>query len=453
MQGYTERDASGRLLVRRYNLIVSALIALLPLAGCDRDPDKLPPPNILLISIDALRADHLSCYGYGRHTSPFLDSLAARGTRFSHAFVNTHGTPPSHVTMLSSLYQESHRVGIPSAEASDSDMAIATDIELLQEILAREGWTTVAVTGGGFLKEVDFFSGHRRNVEQGAASLADLVDRALETGQPVFAFFHSYQVHTPYRPPSSYDGLFGDYASEVEVTGKALAQIQADAAKQLRPSDFDYLEVLYDRELRYTDDTLRELFRLLDELDFLDRSIVLITSDHGEEFGDHGGLLHRGTLYDELLRVPLIVHGTGLPSAVVEAALASTIDIAPTVLAAVGIDPPPIMEGRDLFAPHESERALQRVFSQYGTQIYSVRTPRWKLISYPGRDHLLLFDLDNDPNEKSNMTAQNPERADRLRAELEQWRAARPRFEHASRPSIEVTEETREQLEALGYVE
>jgi arylsulfatase A-like enzyme len=444
----------------RHLLYVTTLAALLLLANCGGGAGEETPPNILLISIDALRADHLSCYGYDRHTSPFLDSLAARGTRFSHAFVNTHGTPPSHATMLSSLYQESHRVGIHVGEASDSDMALSTGIELLQEILVRGGWTTVAVTGGGFLKEdfgfsrgFDLFSGGRRDVEQGAASLVGLVEQALDTGQPVFAFFHSYQVHTPYRPPPSYDGLFGDYSSEVEVTGKALVQIQADAAKHLARRDFEYLEAMYDREIRYTDDTLRELFRSLEELGFLDRSIVLVSSDHGEEFGDHGGLLHRGTLYDELLRVPLIVHGSGLPSGVIDPTLASTIDIAPTILAAVSVDASSTMEGRDLFAPHRPDWSQQRVFSQYRTKIYSVRTPRWKLIEYPGRDLHLLFDLRRDPAERRNLAAQQSELADRLHDELEQWRAGRSRFEDSPRPPIEVSQETREQLEALGYIE
>jgi arylsulfatase A-like enzyme len=427
-------------------------------AGCGTN--GTPPPNILLISIDALRADHLGCYGYHRNTSPFLDTVAARGIRFSHAFVNTHGTPPSHATMLSSLYQESHRVGIPGETPSDSDMALPTEIELLQEVLRTRGWTTVAVTGGGYLKGdfgfnrgFDAFVGHRQDVEQGVTRLVDLVERALATGRPVFAFFHTYQVHTPYRPPTAYHDLFGEYSSDVEVTGKALVKIQADAGARLSPGDFDYLEVLYDREIRYTDDTLRKLFGRLDELGFLGRALVVVTSDHGEEFGDHGGLLHGGSLYEELIRVPLIVHGIGLPSGLVKPRLASTVDIPPTMLAAVGLEPPPSMEGRDLFARQPLEWSQQRVFSQYGTQIYSLRTPRWKLIEYPGRDHQLLFDLSNDPTESNDLASQHPELADRLREELEQWRMDRPRLERLARPSIELSHETREQLKALGYVE
>ena len=105
------------------------------------------PPNILLISIDALRADHLSCYGHDRHTSPVLDDLAASGTRFSNAFVNTHGTPPSHTTILSSLYQESHRVGIESA--TPTGLIVPSGVKLVQEAFSDNGWHTLAVTGGG----------------------------------------------------------------------------------------------------------------------------------------------------------------------------------------------------------------------------------------------------------------------------------------------------------------
>jgi arylsulfatase A-like enzyme len=103
------------------------------------------PPNILLISIDALRADHLGCYGYHRDTSPSLDALAARGTRYSHAFVNTHGTPPSHTTLLSSLYQETHLVGVHQTEVSQ--LVVPPGVPMVQELFSAAGWHTLAVTG------------------------------------------------------------------------------------------------------------------------------------------------------------------------------------------------------------------------------------------------------------------------------------------------------------------
>lgn len=123
-------------------------------ASCAGPTIGADPPNILLISIDALRADHLSCYGYDRHTSPVLDGLAAQGTRFSKAFVNTHGTPPSHTTLLSSLYQESHRVGIETDLLTGRGVPVA--VAMVQEIFAEAGWHTIAVTGGGYMSsEVD----------------------------------------------------------------------------------------------------------------------------------------------------------------------------------------------------------------------------------------------------------------------------------------------------------
>lgn len=444
----------------RHRVVATALCVLAPLIGCGGLDSPDPPPNILLISIDALRADHLGCYGYGRATSPFLDDRAAAGIRYANAFVNTHGTPPSHTTMLSSLFQESHRVGIADTGGGEASLKVPNGLELVQEVLLREGWATVGVTGGGFMEErfgfargFESFTDRARNVEQGTAMLVEAVALAIQSGRPVFAFYHTYEVHTPYLPPIGYRGLFGHGDCAVEPTADALVPIQATAIEHLTQDDFDCLAALYDAEIRYTDDTLRGLFDRLASIGFLDHAVVIVTADHGEEFGDHGGLLHRGSLFDELLRVPLIVWGSSVPRGIVADNLVSTLDLAPTILARAGLPPTPIMAGSDLLSLPAPDPSTERVFAQYGSQLYGIRTHRWKLIVGGQWSNPMLFDLEADPCERVNVAHSHPEVSTELLAELAAWRKRQPRLELAQEPVGELPEQTEQQLRELGYVE
>jgi len=424
-----------------------------------REPAPATKPNILLISLDALRADHLSSQGYHRRTTPFLDTLAAQGTRFSHATVNTHGTPPSHTTMFSSLYQETHRVGMEALSHDDKAPLIPTEIELLPEILQHDGWTTVGVTGGawmsaayGFSRGFDHFSDQTEDASEGAALLAETITTELASGRPVFAFFHTYEIHSPYQPPEAYADLFGEFTSSIRPTWPSLRRFNQQPKKRLDQADLDFLVSQYDGEIRYVDDCIRELFTRLTEIGFLDNAVVLITADHGEEFLDHGGLLHRSTLYEELVRVPLILWGTSVPAGVVDPALASTVDIAPTLLAAAGIEPPKAMEGRNVLAADSTPWGDQRVFAQYGTRNYSIRTPRYKLIRGPG-GKLELFDLERDPQERRNLARDLASLAAELDDELESWRRGRPRLTGDPAATTGIDPATEERLRTLGYLD
>ncbi len=435
-------------------------MAVLSSIGCaGPETREAAPPHLLLISLDALRGDHLSSYGYDRHTTPFLDELASQGVRFSYASVNTHGTPSSHTTMLSSLYQETHRVWADPASGSRRAPSIPTEVELLQEILGRDGWTTAAVTGGGwmsasygFSRGFDFFSDEGRTADQGAEIFVETLGEALSTGEPVFAFFHTYQVHSPYLPPDGYRTLFGEYSGSIEPTSEALRPFATTAGNHLERNDFDFLVSQYDGEIRFLDDSLRDLFDRLSEIGFLDNAVVLITADHGEEFGDHGGLLHRGSLFEELVRVPFIVWGRGVPAGVVDPTLVSAVDIVPTLLAAAGRVPPPIMEGRNVLEYQTVPWADQRIFAQYRDAIYSVRTPRFKLIEGAG-GRRMLFDLERDPRERRNIVGELPDLTTALAAELEVWRLARPNLTEPASSRTELDPATEAQLKTLGYLD
>jgi arylsulfatase A-like enzyme len=435
------------------------LLFLLLCAACGRPPVEAGLPNVLLISIDALRADHLSCYGYDRHTSPALDKLAAQGTRFSNAFVNTQGTPPPHTTLLSSLYQENHRVGIESDFAAGR--SIPSGVQMVQEIFAGAGWHTMAVTGGGYMSSqfkfsrgFDEYIDLARGVDQGTEFLLEYVRGPVEAGRPVFVFLHTYEVHSPYDPPEGFRQLFGEHSGAVRATSEALLEIQKEAAEVLTREDFKYLESLYDGGIRYTDEVIGRLLVSLETLGFLNNAIVVVTSDHGEEFGEHGGVLHGGTLFEELLHVPLIIGGAGADRGVVDPSLVSLVDIAPTLLSLAGLEIPDVMEGRIVFDRPASEKWQdQRVFAQYGDRLYCARTPRWKLIQRTSNQRVKLFDLHRDPGEHRNLSAQRRDLSTALLAELEDWRVRRPQLDVGSRRKVELTEEMIEDLRALGYVE
>ena len=258
-----------------------------PRIQCTSCGDRPSPPNILLISLDTLRADHLSSYGYSRETSPFLDELAGRGVRFENAFVNTHSTQPSHATLLSGQYQETHRVAFDVVNKTKDTWVnvIPQRIPLIQEILALNGYRTIAVTDGGYVAGnlgfqrgfEEYIENEVRDVRKGAERFVELVRQDSGDERPVFAFFHTYQVHGPYNSPAKYDGLFGDEDQKLIPEGSVPGYINRIITEHVNDSsaltrqEIDLLVTMYDRSIRYTDDSLREMFRALEDIGFLEK--------------------------------------------------------------------------------------------------------------------------------------------------------------------------------------
>ncbi len=434
------------------------LVALALLCGCaaPSEPPGEPSPrhNLILISLDALRQDRLGSYGYHRPTSPFLDELAARGILWENATVNTHGTAPSHATMLSGLYQETHRVGFELTEDRLS-FPVPEGVRLLQEHLREAGYLTLGVTDGGnasgrfgFGRGFERFNDRGGGIRRQRQRLGRMLDEADTSSQPFFLFFHTYEVHSPYAPPDHVAQQFVDpeSPSRFDPTSENLLELQS-RADVLAPEDLQRISDLYDAGIRHTDDQLRLLWGELDARDMLDDTFVIVTSDHGEELGDHGGLLHRGLLYDELLRVPLWILGPGLDPGR-RRGLASTVDVVPTALGLLGLSSWEGVEGVDLLARPDDEPA--HVVSQYARQFYAVRTREWKLIEAPG-GRTQLFDLVSDPAETRDVAEEHPDVVSTLRAQLRAWLALpRPTFET---PEVEsLSPEERRRLESLGYL-
>ena len=221
---------SGALVLRGITGLGLVCLMTPAFSGC-REPRR--PPNILLISLDACRADHLSAYGYSRKTSPFLDTLAARGVLFTNAFVNTLGTPPSHTTMLTSLYQETHRVDYRERQGF-ARYRIPDEITLLQEHLQRSGYTTLGVTGGGFMagkfgysRGFTAFDDRVKGDHVGAGRLVRMVRRHAAEGKPIFAFLHTYFIHSTYSPPPDYRRLWGQFTGRFEPSSQNLLAMNA----------------------------------------------------------------------------------------------------------------------------------------------------------------------------------------------------------------------------------
>lgn len=432
--------------------------------------NKEKPPNILLISLDACRADHLSCYGYQRQTAPFLDELALQGTRFENAFINSLGTPSSHTTMLTSLYEQTHSkdfwntvnniVNEKKPLPKGFFFTVPENITMLQEVMQKNGYSTISVTGGKIFKLMKFdrgfdefeYTSEVSGIESGAEKLITLIKEYSRKDKPIFAFFHTYQIHTPYVPPEKYRTIFGTYKGNIEPTGENLYQRVNDAAK-LSKSDLEYITMMYDAGIRYTDDVLRRMFAGLEKLGFFNNCLVLVTADHGEEFGEHGGLLHRNILFDVILHVPLIAVGRTIPKGRIDKRLVNTIDLMPTIASFAGIKLNTPVQGKALLNEHMNTNSKnEMVFAQNFNLQYSVRTHEWKLIESPGSSRLELYNLYKDPGELNEISKEHPELCKKLQNAIANWRANLLELSDIKKEEIHYSTEDMEKLRTLGYV-
>ena len=424
---------------------------LLGTSACSR---QQAPPNVFLISLDTLRADHLSFYGYERQTSPFLDKLAARSAVFERAYVNTHGTPPSHATMFTGLYQETHRVGMVPEGLNKRDDSAPDSLDFLSEVLSDFGYATVAVTGGGYVSKAfnfqqgfDVFLDKPKPVSAGVNSFLTRL-RGLPDDQPIFGFFHTYEIHSPYAPPTHLENHFGEFQSEFDPTNDNLVPLQ-EKANELSAEDIEHITALYDAGILYTDQVLERLFDELEANGFLDNAVVIITSDHGEEFGEHGGLLHGASLYEELIRIPLVVFGKSV-EAKRHLRTVSLLDLAPTIYDITGASPHKELPGRSLLAEPLGD-LNDAVFFQYTSLLYGVIDWPWKLIR--SRQTMELYDLEKDPAEKLNLAEENLETSNRLDTEIDQWLESVLRHDRGDSNASDIEDEKLEELRSLGYVE
>ncbi|MCB9675728.1 MAG: sulfatase [Alphaproteobacteria bacterium] len=335
------------------------MIAILWMLGCGGEPAKraappaLPaaaskaftgerPPDVVLVSIDTLRPDHLGTYGYSRDTSPFVDGLAAKGVRFAHARSASPWTLPAHTTMLTGLLPTTHMV-------VEDDLRVPDATPVLPELLDRRGVHTGAAVSTLFVSAMyrfdrgfdhfnDFGIHDKKTNLQGVVDMQGVVDdleafvKSVPDGEPLFLFLHSYDVHYAYDPPAPYDAMF----DRAPVAGDATYKNYFVYKKKPLPKpQMEHQIAQYDEAIRYVDDQLARLDRVLRDAGREVRWVI--TADHGEEFGERGSWGHAHTLYAEQLRVPLVVSGPGIPAGVVVEEPVGTHDLAPTLAAWTGV--------------------------------------------------------------------------------------------------------------------
>ncbi len=328
-------------------------------------PVPEPTRGVILISLDTLAADHLSAYGYERETSPFLDSLAARGTLFENAVVQYPSTLVSHVSMFTGLYPQEHGV-LPF-----SSRRLSPAIDTLPERFARQGFRTAGHTEGGYVsRDFGFERGFDEFADPNTTADTDVVAtlgrgldflKSIDPGERFFLFLHTYSIHDPYTPPEPYRSMFwqDEPVDTFTSEGRHLSQVN-DGLREVTPAAVDYFRALYDGSIRYVDGELESFFDELEAMGLLAETTVVITSDHGEEFLQHGKLAHE-QVYPECLRVPLIILHPSLGHGRRARGLAQSIDLAPTLYELAGIPAPERISGHSLVPNlHQPGRTLSR---------------------------------------------------------------------------------------------
>jgi arylsulfatase A-like enzyme len=412
-------------------------------------------PNILLISIDSLRADHLGCYGYPKPTSPFIDSLAGEGVLAESLFCPGLPTYPSYTTLYTAQHPLTHGI-----LAHGSDAKLDRNAPFLPHVLVEAGYTTCAIDnlmhgriwfGRGYEFYIDpsvKLSMLTMNVTCDQLNARAIPWLRQHGDEPFFLFIHYWDPHWPFMPPASYNNLFYEGDNPTDKSNRALEPFWKHplgaVAKEtwLRTpkgpiTDPAYVSALYDREIRYLDDGISRLLQALDAAGLAENTLVLFTADHGESLTEHGIFFDHHGLYDCTTHVPLIARWPGrLPSGVRIPDMVQVMDIAPTILEAAGIAAPASMEGRSFWKLLTGEEAgdpsRTRVISAENTwqSSWSLRTATHKLIlardtDVTGRPEVELYDLIADPQEERNIANEEPQRVAAMRDELEGWIAER----------------------------
>lgn len=441
---------------RRRPLLLGLALAVAA-AGCAGD-DRAPPiRNVVLFSIDTLRPDHLGLYGYQRPTSPTIDGLGEAGVTFDQAIAQAPWTAPSHAAMLTSLYPSVLRIGTFKSPGRINPAAVT-----LAEVLRDAGFRTHGVAGFGFTSaELGFDQGFEEYEMRGRMRHA--LERALAwlrqigDAERFFLFLHTYDVHR-YEPPPAYHAAWvrpyrGPLAAESEIARVLQEFTQRERARSFTAADWGYVQDLYDACIRHVDDSFGRLLAYLDERGLREQTLIVVTSDHGEEFGEHGGSGHGYTLYDENVRVPLVFHHPALPRSRIDQQV-RLLDLAPTITDLVGVAPAPGWQGISLVPMMHGARNRLVAFSE-GAHIplKSMRTPEQKYVVWPQQPYERLFDLRTDPTEQRDVLADaSPDRVEAMRAALAERVRANLAERRYGRAEAELSETTLEHLAQLGYL-
>ncbi len=449
--------------------------------GCGRRNSN--PPDIVLITIDTLRADHVSCYGYDRKTTPFMDTLASEGTIFKRAYATSSWTLPSMASIFTGLYPRTHglhRVTFIhndtktiTTRGTTTHQVIPPHLTTLAEVLQQNGYRTFGVSCNphlseavGFARGFDYYASYwfanGRIINHSVAKW----EEELKESDRYFLWLHYFDPHDPYKAREPW---IHEYSPDEERYKKwskeSYNMFGREKEVATQPGLLETLVDLYDSEINYTDSLIQAVLQELLPPDA--NRMIIITADHGEGFLEHGLVGHGNSLFEELIRVPLIIvwpNGNIAPSFVNQPV--SSNDIFPTICEAAGLTVPSGLHGRSLypFVHDEKETEMdgaRNIISEVsrddveeGYQEAIIRG-RWK---YNVREKSgkkgagrYLYDLESDPGERVNLIESDPVTASDMTAALNLWLDAHPLFEAPVAEQM-MSREQIDQLQSLGYL-
>ena len=438
-----------------------------------------------MISIDTLRPDHLGCYGYYRNTSPNLDQLSKESIIFKNCYSTTSWTLPAHISLLTSLTPANHQVYFPYQKMQD-------DIITLPYLLQNKNYYCVGFTGGGYLSAdygfgigFDFYNQYtlRGDLSRRYNEAEEIAQQAIEwikanKDKKFFLFLHTYQPHDPYMNESSWGKIFLE--KNFKWRGINLGEIFTKGVNRFNvkfsKKEIENIIALYDGEIRYTDEEfLKPLIKTLKNLGLYDNSIIVFTSDHGEEFYEHQAWLHDHSLYNEAIKVPLIIKfPNSLHKGKVIDQIVRLIDIMPTILDYInyplnnynfdGSSLLNIISGKREYRSFLCDLALRDFREEYPAIIAAnkdnlkliinkkIHSPYPQQISVPFNDYRIeLYDLSKDPNEKNNI-AQQKEYKEIIIDLIKMIDKYYQLVDKKRTETINLSEQLKERLKSLGYI-
>lgn len=398
------------------SLIVLGMAAIVfAILVTKKKEDAVPGCNVILISLDSLRQDHLGCYGYSRNTSPEIDRFRMDAVLFRKCIAQSVSTLTSHASLLTALIPSHHQAYFSRTRA------LSPKIPTLASILKGSGYATVSFNDGGQLAPLFGLNRGFDLYEITAAmrpeeySFKRIVEKSMEwidqnPGKRFFLFLHTYEIHHPYSPEARHLNLF-----EKDYRGDLPALISVELINQinrgeiaLSEEDKEHIINTYDAEIRSVDESFADLIRFLKKKGLYDNTVMILTSDHGEEFGEHGFMAtHSHTLYNELVCVPLIMKWAHSKFAGRELkGLVRHIDIVPTLLEYLNIKPDGDHDGMSFMPMIRDQRVKREVFAisqrdmleTFNSTYWAIMNEKWKL--YDSK----LYDLEHDPFEKLDVT-------------------------------------------------
>lgn len=462
--------------------VAAAVVLIVVFQGASSGENR---PNVVVLLLDCVRADHLGCYGYGRPTSPHIDALARKGCRFSMAFSQSPWTLPSVASILTGCYPSKHGAGVPVNEDMIFDLQLSSPVKgpsaslpQMTDLFRDQGYLVYFYSSNTLVRKKIFGQSCTHFALKIKADADEVVDYGIEKvnqavalDRPFFLYLHFMDSHQPLKQPEPYYNYF---QYEDRENTEVHRNWKYEQAEEQKGSEFlayrEQKTCVYDGSIRFTDEKIGRLLLELEKTGIMDDTIVLLLSDHGESLWDHAaieaecyynpketdGIGHGHTLFQELIHVPLIIAGPGIPAGALMDRPVETVDILPTLLDRVRIPKPDHLDGRSFAEALLEGRDIGRaaVFSEYpahgALKVALVHYPFKYIFSHDEQD--FLFDLEKDPGERENLHDSKDAMKKMFLKAIEERRAYYAGAPDGGSRMEFLGKEDMEQLRTLGYI-